>query len=177
MKYERVTIEDYIKELSGKKEKYRALYDLWKMVNEGKLKIEDPDKPITFASYLFRLDYTMWFWTSILLIIMTLISIYLTEWASSVIFIRYVLGTIYVLFIPGYALVEALYPREETLNPLERVALSIGLSLAIVPIIGLVLNYTPWGIRLVPIIISITVYNFIVLIIATYRKYLLSKLK
>ncbi|MEM1540867.1 MAG: DUF1616 domain-containing protein, partial [Candidatus Bathyarchaeia archaeon] len=34
-------------------------------------------------------------------------------------------------------------------------ALSIGLSLVIVPIVGLLLNYTPWGIRLTPITMSL----------------------
>ncbi|MEM1828890.1 MAG: DUF1616 domain-containing protein, partial [Desulfurococcaceae archaeon] len=75
------------------------------------------------------------------------------------------------LFIPGYSLVEALYPREEDLSPLERMALSIGLSLAVVPLIGLILNYTPWGIRLLPIITSTTIFTITILVIAAYRKY------
>jgi uncharacterized membrane protein len=40
----------------------------------------------------------------------------------------------------------------------ERVALSLGLSLAVVPLIGLVLNYTPWGIRLTPILVSLALF-------------------
>ncbi|MEM2628158.1 MAG: DUF1616 domain-containing protein, partial [Ignisphaera sp.] len=77
-----------------------------------------------------------------------------------------------VLFLPGYVTVEALYPREEDLTPLERLALSIGLSLAIVPLIGLVLNYTPWGIRLTPISMALTLYTTVIAMIASYRKYL-----
>jgi uncharacterized membrane protein len=38
-------------------------------------------------------------------------------------------------------LIEALYPRKEDLESLERLTLSIGLSLAVVPLIGLFLNY------------------------------------
>jgi uncharacterized membrane protein len=37
-------------------------------------------------------------------------------------------------------------------------ALSFGLSLAVTPLIGLVLNYTPWGIRLEPIVASIALF-------------------
>jgi len=33
----------------------------------------------------------------------------------------------------------------EGIDGIERVALSFGLSIAIVPLIGLVLNFTPWG--------------------------------
>ncbi|GGI96109.1 hypothetical protein GCM10008995_02710 [Halobellus salinus] len=50
------------------------------------------------------------------------------------------------------------------IDGIERVALSFGTSIAIVPLIGLVLNFTPWGIRLIPIVVSLT--GFIVA--ATY---------
>ncbi|HDI31760.1 MAG TPA: DUF1616 domain-containing protein, partial [Thermofilum sp.] len=64
-----------------------------------------------------------------------------------------------------------LYPRRGDLTQLERVALSLGLSLAIVPLIGLILNYTPWGIRLDPIITSLTLLTIILALGAVYRKY------
>ncbi|MHB8987039.1 MAG: DUF1616 domain-containing protein [Eubacteriales bacterium] len=41
---------------------------------------------------------------------------------------------------------------------IERVALSFGLSIAVVPLVGLILNYTPWGIRLAPILASLLVF-------------------
>ncbi len=65
--------------------------------------------------------------------------------------LRIVMGLLFIIFFPGYSLVAALFPRKTTLAGIERIALSLGLSLAIVPLIGLLLNYTPWGIRLVPI--------------------------
>jgi uncharacterized membrane protein len=83
-----------------------------------------------------------------------------------------VLGSILVLFLPGYVLVEALYPRQEELGQLERLALSIGLSLAVVPLIGLTLNYTPWGIRLKPVTITLTAYTLALLAVAAYRRYM-----
>lgn len=69
-----------------------------------------------------------------------------------------VLGLPVVLFFPGYALIAALYPRHADLDGIERLALSLGLSLAVVPLIGLVLNYTPWGIRLTPIVVSLITF-------------------
>jgi uncharacterized membrane protein len=72
--------------------------------------------------------------------------------------LRVVLGLPFVLFFPGYVLIAALYPRRRDLDGVERVALSLGLSLAVVPLIGLVLNYTPWGIRLLPILVSLVVF-------------------
>ncbi|RLE67158.1 MAG: hypothetical protein DRJ34_05125 [Thermoprotei archaeon] len=87
------------------------------------------------------------------------------------IYFRYVLGSLYVLYIPGATLIEALYPRGEELSPLERLALSIGLSLALVPLVGLILNYTPWGIRLEPVTISLAILSIILSTIALKRKY------
>jgi Predicted membrane protein len=72
--------------------------------------------------------------------------------------------------MPGYSIVEALYPRGDELAPLERLALSIGLSLAVVPLVGLILNYTPWGIRLIPIVISNTALTIALLTVAALRK-------
>ncbi len=67
-------------------------------------------------------------------------------------------------------------PDGKGLDNLERIALSLGLSIAITPLIGLVLNYTyDWspdhlGIRLIPILISI--YSFILItgVVATRRR-------
>ena len=83
--------------------------------------------------------------------------------------IRVVLGLPLVLFFPGYTLLSALFPRRESLNDIERVALSFGLSIAVVPLIGLALNYTPWGIRLYPILISLFVFIFTMSVIGWYR--------
>ncbi|MFP3976163.1 MAG: DUF1616 domain-containing protein, partial [Dehalococcoidia bacterium] len=82
--------------------------------------------------------------TDILLIaVLSLILIPLALLASGP--ARIVLGILFVLFFPGYMLIAALFPRKESLDGIERVALSFGLSIAVVPLIGLVLNYTPWG--------------------------------
>lgn len=72
--------------------------------------------------------------------------------------VRVALGLPFVLFFPGYTLIAALYPRRTDLDGIERLALSLGLSLAVVPLIGLVLNYLPWGIRLTPILTSLTLF-------------------
>lgn len=62
------------------------------------------------------------------------------------------LGLFFLLFTPGYALTAALYPRRSDLRPLERLALSFGLSLAVVPLIALALNYSPWGVHWQPLL-------------------------
>ena len=70
--------------------------------------------------------------------------------------LRIILGIPFLLFFPGYALHTALFPGRGRLDVAERVALSFGLSIAVVPLIGLVLNYLPWGIRLESVLYSVT---------------------
>ena len=84
--------------------------------------------------------------------------------------LRIVLGLPFVLCFPGYTLIAALFPRRNPVDSIERVALSFGLSIAVVPLIGLILNYTPWGIRLYPILISLAVFIFLTSIIAWYQR-------
>ena len=84
--------------------------------------------------------------------------------------LRIALGLFFVLFFPGYTLLSALFPGRGNLDGIERVALSFGLSIAVVPLIGLVLNYTPWGIRLYPILISITLFILVASGVAWYRQ-------
>lgn len=85
---------------------------------------------------------------------------------------RVILGLPFILFIPGYILIFALFPNKKTdtgIDIIERIALSFGLSIAIVPLIGLGLNYTTWGIRLEPILISLFIFVTGVGTIAIYR--------
>jgi uncharacterized membrane protein len=84
--------------------------------------------------------------------------------------LRIILGLPFVLFFPGYTLMAALYPRRERISGMERVALSFGLSLAIVPLIGLILNFTPWGIRLEPILYSVASFIVIMAVFAWFSR-------
>lgn len=82
---------------------------------------------------------------------------------------RIILGLLFILFFPGYTLISALFPKQEDLHGLERIALSFGTSIAVVPLLGLVLNYTPWGIRLLPVLVAISTFVIITSIIAWFR--------
>lgn len=84
--------------------------------------------------------------------------------------LRIILGLPFVLFFPGYTLMAALFPRRTDLDPIERIALSLGLSIAIVPLIGLALNYSPWGIRLDPILAALTLFILLTTAVAAYRR-------
>ena len=88
--------------------------------------------------------------------------------------IRSALGLVLVLFLPGYAFIAALFPGEADIGNFERGALSFGLSIALVPLMGFALNYTPWGIRLVPITICLAVFTVVCGLVANARRLQLS---
>ena len=60
--------------------------------------------------------------------------------------IRVAFGLPFALVLPGYAIVAALFPQRALGIP-ERLVLSIGLSLAVAALGGLLLNWTSWGLR------------------------------
>lgn len=84
--------------------------------------------------------------------------------------LQIILGLPFVLFFPGYALMAALFPKKEGVGGIERVALSSGISIAVVPLIGLVLNNTPWGIGLYSILFSTTLFILTASVIALFRR-------
>lgn len=87
--------------------------------------------------------------------------------------LRIALGLLFIIFFPGYMLIAALFPRKSALDGIERLALSFGLSIAIVPLIGLALNYTPWGIRLEPILFSLLGFILVMAAVALWRRHTL----
>src|SRR5881396_2012584 len=76
------------------------------------------------------------------------------------------LAILLVLFVPGYVLTAALFPASYDpakleIDWIERIALSFGLSIAIVPLLGLLLTFTPFGIRFTPIVATIAIFTTI----------------
>ncbi|MFP4608265.1 MAG: DUF1616 domain-containing protein [Candidatus Natronoplasma sp.] len=82
---------------------------------------------------------------------------------------RTILGLPFILFLPGYVLISFLFPEDEPLDHIERIALSFGLSIAITPLIGLALNYT-WEISLLPILYSQSLFIYTFSLLAYLRR-------
>jgi len=143
-----------------------------KLQNQGKLTFKDPPSPIpsTLRGYMSS-QRAAWFWATMLLALATTITVFtIPEEAFPIVYARYILGSIFVLWLPGYSFIKALFPAKE-LDNVERIALSLGMSLALVPIAGLFLNYTPWGIRTTPITLSLLVLTIAFATVAILREH------
>lgn len=141
---------------------------------EGKITLESPFPRFEgFTQYIISGSMNLWFYLVLLATLGTVAAVYLLPDLYPVTIVRWVIGGVFVLYLPGYAVIEALFPSRKSLDGVARFALSVVLSLAIVMLTGLFLNYTPWGIRLDPIVVSLSTFTVVAALTGTYRKYLL----
>lgn len=142
-------------------------------VSEGGIELKEPSYNLESAlDYLFTITISGWFWASMILAGSAILSVAFVPDVFPVYVIRWVLGFVFVLYLPGYTLIQFLFSEKKELDTLERFALSVGLSLAVVPLIGLILAYLPWGIRLETITISLSLFVVSFAILAAARKYM-----
>jgi hypothetical protein len=140
--------------------------------NQGKIALQSHQAPAIpmLRSYIFS-TRASWYWTIIAVAAATAALVFtMPDNAIPMVYARYVLGAIFVLFLPGYTFIKALFPEKE-LDNIERAALSMGMSLALVPITGLILNYTPWGIRTTPVTLSLLALTIIFATAAIIREH------
>ncbi len=138
------------------------------MKSENKINLVEETPYSNLLAYALS-PSSYWYWAVVAATLLSLVLISITS--GLVLYLRYVFGGLLVLFLPGYSLIELLYAKRKELDDLTRLALSIGLSLAIVPLDGLVLNYTPFGIRLLPVAVSLAGLTLVLLTLSLRRKY------
>jgi uncharacterized membrane protein len=151
---------------------------LFQLENEGRINLgaKAPKKYFTARNYILSSE-ARWFWATIIVAMVTMVAITIPENMYPLIYAREVLGIVFVLALPGYTLIKALFPTGNNkvaysnIGITERAALSIGVSLAIIPIVGLILNYSPWGITLYPTILSLLSLTILFAVIALVREY------
>lgn len=146
-------------------ESSKRIFSLWR---NKEIEMRDVNPPTTFSGYLFS-SRALWFWVSNIFILASLMVVLVP--IKILTYLRYILGSIFVLFISGYNLIEALYPRENDLEAITRLTLSIVSSIAMITITGFILNYTPFAIRLEPIMITMAFLTWGLAIFAISRKY------
>jgi len=84
--------------------------------------------------------------------------------------LRVILGIPFVIAFPGYALMVALFPRRGDISNTMRTVLTFVLSIVVIALLLMVLNYTPWGIRVETIFLSICIFIIVFSTIAVYRR-------
>jgi uncharacterized membrane protein len=83
--------------------------------------------------------------------------------------LRLIFGLTFLLVLPGLALVSALFPRQADLKGIERLALAVGISISITAGVSALLNFTPWGIELSSMVMSIGFITIVFAVVGYYR--------
>jgi hypothetical protein len=132
---------------------------LIELEKENKLHFTKEQSPLqsTARGYILS-KQAIWYQITIAIAIAATLSIFTISENSPIILIRSALGTVFVLFLPGYTLVKLLFQQKlpvvtnsERMDNIERFLLSIGLSITLAIIVSLIFNYTPSGIHIIPI--------------------------
>jgi hypothetical protein len=118
-----------------------------------------------------------WFRFVLLFLAFTILMVFgISEDSFPLVFLRYFFGLVFTLWFPGYCFIRAIFTStsDESLkhpNSLEKIGLVLVSSLAIVPLFGLILNYTPWGINLVTVMGSLIFVTIVFSTIAVVKEY------
>jgi len=136
--------------------------------NEGKITLKKT--PISKISTYTILGRAYWYWATL---IFTGITVFLVlqipENAYPIVYARYFSGSFFVLLLPGYALIRALYPAKR-LDNIERIGLSIGMSIALVCLDAFLLNFSPWKITVLSLVLSLSALITVFATIAVARE-------
>ena len=172
-------LADLAKEKTSIPEK-EIIKHVLRLQSQGKITFKElPTQPPQKLGTYLKTKEAYWYWITLILTLATTLTVFtVPEEAYPLVYIRYVLGALFVLWLPGYSFIRALFPAQnksgkpaKPLDPIERTALSLGMSLALVSIVGLLLNYTPWGIRLTPIVLSLLSLTAIFATASVVREY------
>ena len=111
-----------------------------------------------------------WLEIIVLFTILTMVTVYLVPSDSPPSAIRFVLGFVFVVFLPGYCLVNILFLGSNRLDPVEMAVLSVALSFGIAGLVGLFLGLSPIRISFESITVSLTVIVLVLAVVAFVRK-------
>lgn len=118
------------------------------------------------------LKISKWFLSIITFTAATLIAVYTIpeDAPTSLMILRFILGFIFLSFIPGHCLFRALFPKESRKNIIEEIVLSVTLSFSITGLICLILGVTNVGLSINSIAISVTVIVLILSSLSTFTR-------
>ena len=117
-----------------------------------------------------RVKPARWLEIIVLYTVLTMLTVYFVSGNSPLFVIRYLLGLVFVAFLPGYCLVNILFIGANRIDPVENVVLSVALSFGITGLVGLFLGLSPIGINFTSITVSLSAIVLGLGLVAFVRK-------
>jgi uncharacterized membrane protein len=111
-----------------------------------------------------------WFEIIVAFTVLTMAVTYLIPGNSLFAVLRYVFGFVFVVFLPGYCLVNILFIGKNSVDPIEQAVLSVVLSFGLDGLAGLFLGLSPIGINFTSITVSLSGIVLVFAVTALARK-------
>ena len=111
-----------------------------------------------------------WFEIIVAFTVLTLAASYFIPSNSIFAVLRYVFGFVFVVFLPGYCLVNILFIGKNSVDPIEQMVLSVALSFGLDGLAGLFLGLSPIGINFTSITVSLSGIVLVFAALALARK-------
>jgi hypothetical protein len=130
--------------------------------------------------FLFSSD-TLWYWIIFSLCSITVgLVFFFPDNTAPLLYVQYLLGIPFVLYFPGYSLMNTVFPTgvlkktgQLPLGLIDRIVMNFSFSLALTAILSFILAYTPWGLSSLSLVLSmftvtiaLSTYNLVI----TYRE-------
>lgn len=141
-----------------------------RLERRGEINLSEEKISPSFFRNLADLEVNAPFWIAIAACSAMLVTAFLLPLDESWLAMKRVSSAVFLIVVPGYAMTNAFIARNR-LSYVERIAVSVGLSLATVAIVGMVLAYGVAGVRLEPVTGSLAAIITILAFIGAYKDF------
>ena len=173
----RYSIKDLVVELQHTYSKSLSIEEIQsavkKLENDKKITLLEPDTNGHFFHYIMRGYNGLSLWLTIAATCLMMTLVFILPNVEPWFYLRIITGVVFVLYIPGNALLQLVFSHRN-IEQIEQVILSIGLSIALISIIGLMLKYL-LELTVESAVISIGVSSIILSAIANYSHFRCTK--
>jgi uncharacterized membrane protein len=143
----------------------KAVYTL---LQDKKIKMTEPEQRSPLVVRFFSFE-NLKFLALLLVPVLAVVAVLGPDAIALVVDVRYVVGGLLVILLPGYGITVSLYPRKE-LGSLQKAVYSVAISLVFVLFIGVILDNSPWGLTVDSVVTSFVAADTALLAFASLRK-------
>lgn len=124
----------------------------------------------SYLQFMFTDQATRWFRLAIIVLAVFAASTFDYEGLYVSTLVRTLTGGIILFLLPGFVTLRYISDKEDQ-HIIERVILSIGLSIVITILHSLIFNFTVWGLHHLPIVATISLYVMLMSTLAIHKEY------
>jgi uncharacterized membrane protein len=141
-----------------------------RLERRGEINLSERSISPSFAKNLADMESNAPFWIAIFSCAAMLATLFVLPPDGIWFGVRQVSIVVFLFIIPGYVMTNAFIARNR-LSYVERIAVSVGLSLATVTLVGIVLAYGIAGIRAEPVVTSLVALVTVLAFIGAYKEF------